>query len=130
VVEEDVEALGAGPYVDEGEAGSEVVGAGADDAAGDGDAEGGVAVAALFDAAEVAEVADGAVLRLLTDDAGVDDGEVGVLRPGGRLPAETGEAGGELVGIGLVHLAALGPDVVAHREDDCSTAVGTTHEGV
>ncbi len=78
----------------------------------------------------MAEVAHGAVLRLLTDDAGVDDGEVGVLGPGGRLPAETGEAGGQLVGVGLVHLAALGPDVVAHREDDCSTAVGTTHDGL
>ncbi|KKK71030.1 hypothetical protein LCGC14_2918050, partial [marine sediment metagenome] len=41
-----------------------------------------VAVAVLLHSPQVAEIAGGAVLRLLADDAGVDYGEVGVLRLG------------------------------------------------
>ena len=123
VAEDDLEALGSGPDVDVGEAGAEVVRAGADHAAHNGDLEGRLTVAFLFHATEAAQVAGGAVLRLLADDAGVDDGEIGVLRPGGLLPAELGEAGGELVGVGHVHLAAFGPDVVSHG--DTIVAQGT-----
>src|SRR3989304_5730406 len=60
------------------------------------------------------------------DNAGVNDGEVGALGRGDLPPAELRQPGGELLGVRLVHLAALRPDVVSHGGNDCSTLGGGT----
>ena len=53
------------------------------------------------------------LLGVLADGAGVDDEQVGVFRGVDGFVAEARQAGGELRGVGLVHLTAEGPDVVA-----------------
>src|SRR5262249_37602104 len=83
---------------------------GADHAAADRDRNPGPTPLQLFQLAELAE-------RLLLGRgayrAGVQDDVVGLVEPAGRAQTAALQLPGELLRVGLVHLAADGPDVVA-----------------
>ena len=117
---------GRGEHVDEGEAALKLGRAQSDHAAHDNDLEFG---ALLLDQAHAAELGVGAILSVLAHAAGVDDHDVGCLRPGGGLHAEAREASGQLLAVRNVHLAADGPEEVAldHR---CSRVAGGGGGGI
>ena len=107
------EGLGAGEDIDEGEALLELLAAQAHHAAHDGDLQ--LAVALGLEPPQRAQLAHGPLLGLLADAAGVEHDQVGLLGAGRLQPAEAVEAGGQLGRIGLVHLTAHRPDVVARH---------------
>src|SRR3990170_3855266 len=118
-----LELLRAGEDVDEGVAALELVGLQADHAAHDGDSE---LLALAAQLLQRAQLADRPLLGVVADRAGVEDDQVGLLRPGRLRPAEATEAGGQLLGVRLVHLAADGPDVVAHTRSSTNKAGGSS----
>jgi hypothetical protein len=69
---------------------------------------------ALLEVLEFVEPAVGFVLRRLAHDAGVDHPDVGVFPVFSRVMAALFQLRGEELRIGHVHLAAQGPDVIAH----------------
>ena len=64
---------------------------------------------------EVAELADHFVFGALAYNAGVENDHVGIVQPVGGTIADLLQFGGHVVGVGYVHLAADGPDVVLAR---------------
>ncbi len=67
---------------------------------------------ALLPRLEAAQLADGLVFGALAHNAGVEHHDVGVVQPVGGAVADLFQLGGHVVGVGHVHLAADGPDVV------------------
>ena len=67
---------------------------------------------ALLPRLEAAQFADGLVLGALAHHAGVEHDDVGLVEAVGRPVADLLQLGGDVVGIGHIHLAADGPDVV------------------
>ena len=114
-VQDIVEGLGASEGIHEGEAAAQVIAAQAHHAAHDGDSWMSTSVAAFFEATQSPQLADGALLSLLAYGTGVEHDEVRLLRPGCGFPAQAVEAGGQLGRIGLVHLAAHRPNVIARH---------------
>ena len=116
VVEVGDEGAGVGggrEDIDIGEAlGQGLVALDADHAAHEVDGEIGVGGLERF---EGAEAADGFVFGALAHDAGVEDDDLSVFGTGGGLIALLFEGRGDALGVGDVHLAAFGPDVVVHR---------------
>ncbi len=116
---EDVGVFDFEEEVDDGIALLEVVDGAlvADHAAHHGDEEIGTRALGVF---EQGKLAVGALLGLFADTARVEHDEIGGVYAGGFVPAEAVEDAGDALGVGLVHLAADGPDVVfaagdAHR---------------
>ena len=81
----------------------------ADEAAHEGDDEAGVL---LLEFGDVGQARVDLVLGLLADDAGVEQEEGGFAGVGDGAVADRFQQGGGAQGVGLVHLAADGPEIV------------------